>query len=198
MPSSGPRWACSTPRTLQGIGEQERVTGFLLTKDADDVVEYGLAVANPTNHIQYLEIDTDDPEVVVGGCMAWDDLYAIPPKDATWSMDLPTAEAHVRDRWPDAILSRRQNVVTGAEYLSFKVIIDDETRGGICFDQGGIELSDGSPADWADTLAWYQSLLPPGATLVAMTEHNQNLTPFPDDATPTQIQQLYERLVAEI
>jgi len=158
-------------RTLQGIGEQDRVTGFLLTKDADDVVEYGLAVANPTNHIQYLEIDTDDPEVVVGGCMAWDDLYAIPPKDATWSMDLPTAEAHVRDRWPDVTLSRRQNVVTGAEYLSFKVIIDDETRGGICFDQGG---------------------------LLAMTEHNQNLTPIPDHATPAQIQQLYERLVAEI
>lgn len=40
------------------------MTGFLLTKDADDVVEYGLAVANPANHIQYLEIDTDDPEVV--------------------------------------------------------------------------------------------------------------------------------------
>jgi len=54
---------CS-PRTLQGIEEQDRVTGFLLTKDSDDVVEYGLAVANPANHIQYLEIDTDDPEVV--------------------------------------------------------------------------------------------------------------------------------------
>ncbi len=130
--------------------------------------------------------------------MAWDDLFAIPAEGDDWHLDLATMEMHVRARWADAHLRRGHAAVSGEDYLRFQVPIEGMMRRGGCFEGGGTALSDGTPAEWADTLAWYQSLLPPGATLVAMTEHNQNLTPIPDDATPTQIQQLYERLVAEI
>lgn len=54
---------CS-PRTLAGLNEEQMATQFMLTKDQDEVARYGLAVANPANHAQYLEIDTDDPETV--------------------------------------------------------------------------------------------------------------------------------------
>jgi hypothetical protein len=55
---------CS-PRTLEGITEQDRVTGFLIGKDDDEVSRYAQAVNNPANHAQYLEIDVDD-EATVG------------------------------------------------------------------------------------------------------------------------------------
>jgi hypothetical protein len=54
---------CS-PRTLDGINEDQFSTGLLRVKDENEIVRYGLAVANPTNQVQYLEIDTDDPETV--------------------------------------------------------------------------------------------------------------------------------------
>jgi hypothetical protein len=54
---------CS-PRTLEGITEQDRVTGFLIGKDDDEVSRYAAAVNNPANHAQYLEIDVDDEETV--------------------------------------------------------------------------------------------------------------------------------------
>lgn len=54
---------CS-PRTLQGLNEQQFATRLMQPGDEDEVLRYGQAAANPANHIQYLEIDTDDPETV--------------------------------------------------------------------------------------------------------------------------------------
>jgi hypothetical protein len=54
---------CS-PRTLQGLQEENRATGFLIGKDDDEISRYGDAVTNPANHAQYLEVDTDDEETV--------------------------------------------------------------------------------------------------------------------------------------
>lgn len=54
---------CS-PRTLQGLSEEQFATRFMTPKDEDEIFRYGLAVANPTNQAQYLEIDTDDLETV--------------------------------------------------------------------------------------------------------------------------------------
>jgi hypothetical protein len=54
---------CS-PRTLQGLQEENRATGFLVGKDDDEISRYGDAVANPGNKVQYLEVDTDDEETL--------------------------------------------------------------------------------------------------------------------------------------
>jgi hypothetical protein len=54
---------CS-PRTLDGLNEQQFATKLLQPGDEDEVMRYGLAIANPGNHTRYLEIDTDDPETV--------------------------------------------------------------------------------------------------------------------------------------
>jgi hypothetical protein len=55
--------AC-TPRTLQGIQEDQFATKFTLPKDEKEVRDYGAAITNPANHAQYLEVDTDDPVTV--------------------------------------------------------------------------------------------------------------------------------------
>ncbi|GAA0561518.1 hypothetical protein GCM10010172_50900 [Paractinoplanes ferrugineus] len=49
-----------TPRTLQGLAEEQFATKFTVVKDEKEVRDYGSAIANPANHAQYLEIDTDD------------------------------------------------------------------------------------------------------------------------------------------
>jgi hypothetical protein len=54
---------CS-PRTLDGLNEQQFATRLMQPGDEDEVMRYGQVIANPANHTQYLEIDTDDPETV--------------------------------------------------------------------------------------------------------------------------------------
>jgi hypothetical protein len=54
---------CS-PRTLQGLVENDRATGFVRGTDQDELTRYGQTIANPANHAQYLEIDTDDKATV--------------------------------------------------------------------------------------------------------------------------------------
>jgi hypothetical protein len=110
-------------------------------------------------------------------------------------LDLDLIESHLRTRFPQARIRRRRGAATQVEYVRFDTEIAGLRRQGMCFDRGGIVVSDGSPEDWADTLSWYLPLLPSDAPVVAMTEHNQDLTPIPSDATPTQIQQVFEQMM---
>jgi hypothetical protein len=54
---------CS-PRTLDRLQQSDRATGFLLTGDGDELQRLGDAATNPTNHAQFVEIDTNDPEAL--------------------------------------------------------------------------------------------------------------------------------------
>ncbi|ARF83283.1 hypothetical protein B6264_30580 (plasmid) [Kitasatospora aureofaciens] len=54
---------CS-PRSLKGIQEDDFRTGWMLDKDDDEIRRYKLAIDNPANHAQYLEIDTPDDATV--------------------------------------------------------------------------------------------------------------------------------------
>lgn len=54
---------CS-PRTLEGLNENQFRTSLVIEDDESEVLRYSGAVANPANHIQYLEIDTDGAETV--------------------------------------------------------------------------------------------------------------------------------------
>lgn len=54
---------CS-PRTLAGLQQGSFNTNLLAGKDASELYRYGEAITNPANHAQFLEIDTNDPEVV--------------------------------------------------------------------------------------------------------------------------------------
>lgn len=113
----------------------------------------------------------------------------------TWLLDLDTAAANIAERFPDAILDRHTTATTGQDYVSFDVEIDGMMRHGIYVDGGNLTLSDGTPADWADTIAWFLSLLPPGTEAVAVSEHTGDLAYIPPGATAQQLQSILETLV---
>jgi hypothetical protein len=54
---------CS-PRTLNGLQQGSFNTNLLAGKDASELYRYGEAINNPANHAQFLEIDSNDPEVI--------------------------------------------------------------------------------------------------------------------------------------
>jgi hypothetical protein len=54
---------CS-PRTMANLDEDSFASKFMIPKDEDEVADYAAVIENPANHVQYLEIDTNDPETV--------------------------------------------------------------------------------------------------------------------------------------
>jgi hypothetical protein len=52
---------CS-PRTLAGLQQGSFNTKLLAGKDASELYRYGEAITNPSNHAQFLKINTNDPE----------------------------------------------------------------------------------------------------------------------------------------
>ncbi len=129
--------------------------------------------------------------------MASDTLFAVAPEGTTWPLDLDTVEAEFRRRFPDAVVWRGRTLVSGRNYISAGVPIEGMLLNANYFENGNLALSDGTPELWADTFAWFLSLLPAGTPAVAFTDQNQNFTPIPEGAAPTQIQLIYERLIAE-
>ncbi|MDH6120271.1 hypothetical protein ABH930_005827 [Kitasatospora sp. GAS204A] len=57
------KMGCS-PRTLQGLQEDNFMSNIFLGKDSDEFSRYQAAIDNPANHAQYLEVDTPDPATV--------------------------------------------------------------------------------------------------------------------------------------
>src|SRR5215813_7695882 len=117
----------------------------------------------------------------------WDKLYVAAPEGTAWPLDLDTAEAKLRERFPEAVTARQTARASGQDYLSFDVPIEGMMRHGIYVEGGNLTLSDGAPADWAETVAWFLSLLPAGTPAIALPEHNQQLTPVTPGATPDRI-----------
>jgi hypothetical protein len=123
-----------------------------------------------------------------------DKLVIAATPGTTWPLDLDTAETKIRERFPGVVTSRHIGATTGLEYVSFDVEIDDMMRHGIYVDGGNLTLSDGTPADWADTIAWFLSLLPPGTEAVALSEQNGELAYIPPNASAEQLQSILDRL----
>jgi hypothetical protein len=112
--------------------------------------------------------------------MPGDDLFLGAPQGERWPLSLDQVEPLLRARFPDASVERRSSRVTGKNRLSFAVPSGDGTqRHGIYVDHDNLALSDGSPADWADTIAWFLALLPPGTTTVAMRGEGPDVIPLP-------------------
>jgi hypothetical protein len=122
-------------------------------------------------------------------------LYLVAPEGQPWPISLEAAEASLRAHWPAARITRQTSAVNGATYLSFDVTVNGTPRWGTYADRTGLSLSEGSPADWADTIAWFLTLLPAGSTALAAAEENPELTPLPPEATAPTVRELYERLV---
>jgi hypothetical protein len=125
-----------------------------------------------------------------------DKLVIAATPGTTWPLDLDIAEAKILERFPDAVTARHTGATTGQQYVSFDVEIDDLMRHGIYVDGGNLTLSDGTPADWADTIAWFLSLLPPGTEAVALAEQNGELAYIPPSPSAEQLRSILDTLTA--
>jgi hypothetical protein len=126
--------------------------------------------------------------------MSWDTLIVAAAQGTAWPLDLDQAEAALRQRFPAAIFGRYTIPPSGRTYLSFDVELNGMPRHGIYVEGGNLSLSDGSPDDWADTIAWFLSLLPPGTPTVALAERNPDLVSIASNVAADEVRELFELL----
>lgn len=122
-------------------------------------------------------------------------LYLGAPAEETWPLSLPTVETHLRQRFPDMLASRRTSLVTGNEVLDFDVrLADGELRHGTYVAGGKLALSDGTPADRADTIAWFLSLLPEGTPTMVIRDGPEPI-PLPEQSrTPDALTAFFDSI----
>jgi hypothetical protein len=106
-------------------------------------------------------------------------------------------ERLLQQRFPGAVINRRASAVTGKNRLSFSIPFPDGiSRHGIYVDQDNLALSDGTSVDWADTIAWFLNLLPPGTSPVVMRGEGPNVVPLPTQIrSPDSVAAFFESLV---
>ena len=126
-----------------------------------------------------------------------DSIYLGTPPGQSWQLTAVSLAEQLRLRFPDAFLRQVTSAVTGAEALDFEVVLDDgDTHSGTFSETGVLALSDGTPQLWADTIAWFLTLLPAGDVVFGMREGNPTPTPFPAEArtSPNAITQFFQSL----
>jgi hypothetical protein len=122
-------------------------------------------------------------------------LYLLAPEGQTWPIDLETAQKYLQEHWPEAYVSRQTSAVTGEPYLSFDVEIGGMQRWGTYSARTHcLTLTSGRPADWAETIVWFLSLLPSGVPADAMADGDFKLVPVSRGASVQEITELYEKL----
>jgi hypothetical protein len=123
-----------------------------------------------------------------------DAIFIAAPPNTTWPLDLTGFDGPLRTRWPAVHTEIRQAPVNNEDYLAFELDLDSERRHGAYFDRRYLLLEDGAPAFWADTIAWFLSLLPTDAQVVCMTEAVPQPIPMPRQAGAEQIVAVLEAL----
>jgi hypothetical protein len=124
-----------------------------------------------------------------------DAIYIAAPPGTTWPLDRDTLDQRLQERFPDLRASLKHAPVRDQDYLDFETTLEGLPRHGAYFDRTHLILRDGPPALWADTVAWFLSLLPHDAEAVVMLEANpEHVAPLPRTATPEQITALLGEL----
>lgn len=124
-----------------------------------------------------------------------DAIFIAAPPGTSWPLDLDTLDRRLQERFADVRASLKHAPVRDQDYLEFQTTIDGLPRHGSYFDRTHLILRDGPPALWADTVAWFLSLLPLDAEAVVMLETNpEHVAPLSRTAVPDQITALLEEL----
>ncbi len=126
-----------------------------------------------------------------------DAIFVAAPEGMSWPLVRHDVEHHLATRFPDVQTWHKCAPVSRADYVDFEVTIDGEPRHGTYFDHRHLILRDGTPEFWADTIAWFLGLLPPGTPAVAMVESNEGIVPIPAAVSPRQITILFDELLGE-
>lgn len=117
-------------------------------------------------------------------------LYLGPAEDeSSFPLSATGLAAALTQRFPDVQLVDYGNPINGHGILRFQAEVAGMSRHGTFNSEGYLALSDGTPEDWAETIAWYLTLLPRGTVLFGLVEESPTgPTPLPADvSTPEQI-----------
>ncbi len=116
-----------------------------------------------------------------------DAIFIAAPPNTTWPLDLTDFEGSLQTHWSDVHVTPRHAPATNEDYLAFELDLEGERRHGAYFDHRYLLLEDGTPALWADTIAWFLGLLPTDAQVVCMTEAVPQPIPMPRQASADQV-----------
>jgi len=121
-------------------------------------------------------------------------IFLSPPEGDTWPLDIDAAEPYFRDRWRGINPIRGEGHPATKRLLDFDVTLDAQRVSVVYQDGGPLVLNDGTPAQWADTIVWFLSLLPADASIVTMTEHNPTPVPLDRNATADDTRRVLDSL----
>jgi hypothetical protein len=123
-------------------------------------------------------------------------LFLAAPPGTVWMLPAENFEEQLRRRFLEVRIRRADSSISDAHYVIFNVPLDGIPRSGGYTVGRDLNVDDGTPAEWADTLVWFISLLPSESGVVAMAENNpQTIVPVPRDIDAAQLQSLFEQLV---
>jgi hypothetical protein len=112
--------------------------------------------------------------------VAGEDLFLGPPQGQLWPLSLDDLEPLLRERFPDAYIARHHSPVTGKNLLRFTIRLADGVKcHGMYEDRENLALSDGDATVWADTIAWFLTLLPAETPIVAMRGEGPTILELP-------------------
>jgi hypothetical protein len=124
-----------------------------------------------------------------------DAIYIAAPPGTTWPLDLDTADQRLQEHFPDLRARLKHAPLAGKDYLEFETTLAGEPRHASYFDRSHLILRDGPPAFWAETIAWFLTLMPEDTAAIAMLETNpEHLAPLPPRPTAEQVLELLETL----
>ncbi len=127
-----------------------------------------------------------------------DTFFIAAPEGTAWPLDIDTVDQRLQERFPGMRGWIKQAPSTGEDYLSFDLELHGSTRTGAYYTGRNLILRDGDESDWAPTIAWFLSLLPPGTPVVTMRETNPDqIVPLPCDGSAAQIQDVLAGLAIE-
>jgi hypothetical protein len=109
------------------------------------------------------------------------DVFVGAPRNGQWPLGVDVVENLLRQRFPDALIRRRTSAATGKDRVTFDLPRPaGPPRHGMYIDHDNLALSDADPQEWAETIAWFLTLLPPGTATVVMIDEGPRLVPLPD------------------
>lgn len=129
--------------------------------------------------------------------MSTEGIILAAPPGTTWPLDLDQFETALHRQYGDIPTNRTPSAVADDTYLMFAVTIDGETRNATYSSRGVLSLADASPLQWAPTILWLLSLLPPGIPVVALTDHHEEPVALPTDYTAASLNAFLEQLTAQ-
>jgi hypothetical protein len=126
--------------------------------------------------------------------MSTEGIIVAAAQGTEWPLSLADFAGQLRTRWPEVRTWTDHSPAAGRDYVEFQIGGVGETRSGAYYERKQLDLGDGTPDDWADTISWFLHLLPPGTPSVCLLEAVPVVTPLPGTSSPAQVAAILNEL----